>query len=38
MIPLIHEDSFAKNNGTGIAEVGSVDMVLFTLQVVPNHI
>lgn len=38
MIPLIHEDSFAKSNSTGIAEVGSMDMVLSTFQVVPNHI
>ena len=38
MIHLIHEDSLAKNNGTGIAEVGSMHMVLSALQVVPNHI
>ena len=35
MIPLIQEDSFAKNNSIGIVEVSSMDIMLSTLQVVP---
>ena len=37
MILLIQEDSFAKNNSISIAEVCSMDIVLSTLKVVPNH-
>ena len=35
LIPLIQEDSFAKNNSIGIVEVSSMDIMLSMLQVVP---